>query len=89
MKMSFVKGPDVELNDVPRPYLRWLRRPDGPRATADRQGTGIPQEFGACSVRHSGNVGQEILGPDGKVVAWATDAWVARVICQLLNENEG
>jgi hypothetical protein len=39
-------------------------------------------------VRPSGNVGQEILDPDGKTVSWTTDEWTAQVICKLLNENE-
>jgi hypothetical protein len=34
-------------------------------------------------------VGQEVLGPDGGIVAWTSDEWAALVICQLLNENEG
>jgi len=42
----------------------------------------------AYSVRASGNVGQEILGPDGKIIAWTTDAWIAQVIAKLLIENE-
>ncbi len=42
----------------------------------------------AFTVRQSGNFGQEILGPDGQIVAWTTDAWIAQVICGLLTENE-
>jgi len=42
----------------------------------------------AFTVRQSGSIGQEILGPDGQIVAWTTDAWVAKVICRLLMENE-
>ncbi len=40
------------------------------------------------AVRQSGNIGQEILGPDGRIVAWTTDAWIAKVIRRLLIENE-
>jgi hypothetical protein len=36
--------------------------------------------------RHSGNIGQEILAPDGRVVAWTTDEEMASRICKLLNE---
>jgi hypothetical protein len=35
-----------------------------------------------------GNVGQEIVDHDGRIIAWITDEWVAQVICKLLNENE-
>jgi hypothetical protein len=41
------------------------------------------------SVRHSGNIGQEILDQDGKIIAWTTDPWIAQVICKLLTDNEG
>jgi hypothetical protein len=36
------------------------------------------------SVRASGNVGQEIIGPDGLVYAWTTDPVRAAHICKLL-----
>ncbi len=35
-------------------------------------------------VRASGNVGQEIIGPDGLVFAWTTDPVKAAHICKLL-----
>ena len=41
------------------------------------------------SIRRSGNIGQEILDQDGKIIAWTTDAWIAQVICKLLNDREG
>jgi hypothetical protein len=44
---------------------------------------------GPFSIRQSGNVGQEILDQDGKIIAWTTDEWVAQVIRRLLTENEG
>jgi hypothetical protein len=44
--------------------------------------------LGAFSVRSSGDVGQDVLGPDGGVVAWTTDPWVAQVIAKLLGDNE-
>jgi hypothetical protein len=70
--------------------LRYLKS-DVSRATADemvKYGAGGPQPLLAFSVRHSGTVGQEVLGPDGRIVAWTTDGWAAQVICKLLNENE-
>lgn len=33
-------------------------------------------------------MGHEVLGPDGNIIAWTTNAWVAQVIVKLLNENE-
>lgn len=47
------------------------------------------QVLGPFSVRESGNIGQEILNADGKIIAWTTDRWVAQVICKLLTENQG
>jgi len=41
------------------------------------------------SIRRSGNIGQEILDQGGKIIAWTTDAWIAQVICKLLNAHEG
>jgi hypothetical protein len=103
--MPFGKYYDLELTRVPRPYLRWLRRQDwvgawlvqaidkilggGPGGDGGEQGAGDPQPVATFWVRQSGNVGQEVLDQDGRVIAWTTDDWVARVICRLLNENEG
>lgn len=42
----------------------------------------------AFFVRASGNIGQVVFGPDGEIIAWTTDAWVAQVIAKLLSENE-
>jgi hypothetical protein len=44
--------------------------------------------LGPFSVHSTGNIGQEILDPDGKIIAWTTDSWVAQVIARLLGENE-
>ena len=41
------------------------------------------------SIKQSGNIGQEILDHDGTIIAWTTDAWIAQVICKLLNDHEG
>lgn len=40
------------------------------------------------TVDASGTIGQEIHDADGKTIAWTTNAWVAKVICMLMNENE-
>lgn len=44
--------------------------------------------LGAFSVDVSGNVGQVIRGPDGKIVAWTTDLRVAQVIERVLTDNQ-
>ena len=44
--------------------------------------------LGPFSVRTTGNIGQEILDPDGRIIAWTTDPWVAQVIAKLLGDNE-
>jgi hypothetical protein len=44
--------------------------------------------LGPFSVRTTGNIGQEILDPDGRIIAWTTDPWVAQVVARLLCENE-
>jgi len=38
------------------------------------------------TVRKSGNIGQEILDPDGVVTCWTTDPWLAQVIAHLLEK---
>lgn len=43
--------------------------------------------LGAFTVQPSGEIGQVVLDPDGKTVAWTTDGWLAQVIAKLLNEN--
>jgi hypothetical protein len=57
----------------------------------NRQGHGAvgPRQFLNFSVCQSGDVGQVIRDENGKIIAWTTDDWVARVICKLLNDNEG
>jgi hypothetical protein len=59
-----------------------------PETTFDMPWASDPKKVVTFSVRQSGNVGQEILDQDGKIVAWTTDEWVAQAICKLLNENE-
>jgi hypothetical protein len=48
----------------------------------------MDEVMGAFSVQASGNVGQVIRGPDGHIIAWTMNGWVAKVICRLLTENE-
>ena len=44
--------------------------------------------LGPFSVHTAGGIGQEIRDPDGTIIAWTTDVWVAQVIARLLIENE-
>ena len=44
--------------------------------------------LGPFSVHTNGGIGQEIRDPDGTIIAWTTDVWVAQAIARLLNENE-
>jgi hypothetical protein len=37
-------------------------------------------------LRQSGNVGQEIISPRGKILAWTTDAAFAAFICRVCND---
>lgn len=39
------------------------------------------------SMRRTGSIGVEILDPNGKVKAWATDDVVGALLCHLLNEH--
>lgn len=48
----------------------------------------IPERDSPFSFRSSGNVGQEIVDANGRVVAWTTGELVAAVICHLLNGNQ-
>lgn len=98
--MPFGQHQGKELNEIPRSYLRWVRRQPWVGAWLHRgiddflgDRAGWPDEEGpeilsAFSVISSGGVGREIVDPNGEVIAWTTDSWVAQVICKLLNENE-
>lgn len=44
--------------------------------------------LGPFTVQPSGDIGQEICDPEGRIIAWTTDEWVAQVLVKLLNENE-
>lgn len=50
-------------------------------------GWNTPEQPGDYSVRSSGNIGQEVLDRDGKVVVWTTDAVLAHRIVRLLNSG--
>lgn len=43
---------------------------------------------GPFSVRQTGEVGQEILDPNGQVIAWTLDHVLAALIATLLTENQ-
>lgn len=40
----------------------------------------------AFTVRSSGGIGQEIVDPDGVVICWTVDPWLAQVIVRLLEK---
>jgi len=42
--------------------------------------------YGLYRVRETGCVGQEILDPGGRIIAWTTNGWTAQVICKLLSK---
>jgi len=49
---------------------------------------------GPFSIRSNGNVGQELLDADGRIIAWTTIPWLGELICALLtdftnNESKG
>jgi len=41
---------------------------------------------GIFTLKQSGHVGQEIISPQGKIMAWTTDAAFGEFICRILNE---
>ena len=45
----------------------------------------LSEMIGDYVARASGSVGQEILNPDGEVIAWTVDGFVAAIIVALLN----
>jgi len=40
------------------------------------------------TIRKTGNVGLEIVSPNGIVTAWTTNEVVGIMLCELLNTNE-
>jgi hypothetical protein len=100
--MPFEKYQDRQLTWLrTRPWLgAWFAKEidavlGGGAVAATGEGTskgGRPKldeaALGPFSVRTTGNVGQVVLGPDGGVVAWTTDPWIAQVIAKLLCDNE-
>lgn len=55
------------------------------RSANSSTGWNTPEQPDDFSVRSSGNIGQEILDRDGRVLAWTTDAVLAQRIVRLLN----
>jgi hypothetical protein len=43
---------------------------------------------GSFTIRDFEGMSQEIIDPEGIVIAWTTHPWVAQVLCRLLTENE-
>jgi len=41
---------------------------------------------GPFTIRSSGNIGQEILDANGRIIAWTTSPWLGQVICELLTD---
>ena len=91
---------DFEMNSVnqqPKPSKRSMSL-DAPAVSQEHFSTcGIEEKLRnystECStqeftVRSNGSIGQEILGPDGHVIAWTTDPLIAQVICKLLNRTQ-
>lgn len=60
--------------------------PKEPPPSSTRWATHEPD--GPFSIRSSGNIGQEILDADGRIVGWTTNEWIGQVNCKLLNENQ-
>ena len=46
------------------------------------------KDLDAFSIRRLGTTGHEILGPDGRAIAWAVDAGWAALIVALLSRAE-
>ena len=47
-----------------------------------------PEVVGPYSVRSSGNIGREIVGPSGMVIAWTVDPVLAILIAELLTADD-
>ena len=52
------------------------------------QPTSDPYQDGTFTIRRCGQMGQEIVDPDGRILAWTTNEWIAQVLCRLCNEQE-
>ena len=61
----------------------------GTRPASNSMAWATPEQMSDFSVRFSGNIGQEVLDADGKVVAWTTDAVLAHQIARMLNADQG
>lgn len=61
----------------------------GTRRASNSTGWATHEQTYQFSVRESGNIGQEVLDADGKVVAWTTDVVIAHRIARMLNADQG
>ena len=75
MKATFV-------NDQARSRERTFTSGTGTRRASNSTGWATHEQM-------SGNIGQEVLDADGKVVAWTTDAVLAHQIARMLNADQG
>lgn len=51
-------------------------------------GSDLEETNRAFTVRSSGSIGQEIVDPDGVVICWTVDPWLAQVIAHLLEMSD-
>lgn len=103
MRMPFGKYQDVELEKVPKPYLRWLRNQSWvggwlihaiDQVCCDGTAPVNPSENCQPATREKPQVEpyslhscQQIRDKDQKVIAWMTDPQLANEICRFLNDN--
>ena len=40
------------------------------------------------TLQQSGNIGQEIISPEGKVIAWTTDPVIGALLKSILNKTD-
>ena len=79
----------TSANDQARSRERTFTYGTGTRPASNSTGWATHEQTYQFSVRESGNVGQEVLDADGKVVAWTTDAVLAHQIARMLNADQG
>ena len=79
----------TSANDQARSRERTFTSGTGTRRASNSTGWATHEQMSDFSVRESGNIGQEVLDADGKVVAWTTDAVLAHQIARMLNADQG
>lgn len=77
----------TSANDQARCRERTSTSGTGTRRASNSTGWATHEQTYQFSVRESGNIGQEVLDADGKVVAWTTDIVLAHRIVRLLNSE--